>query len=269
MSTTASPGYGRVDRDYAMRLAADDRPVWMVNLMRYKPVASYADERADTRVSGREADDRYAPVDILADIGAEVVFFGDVEDQLLGTGQPWHRVGVVRYPSGRSFIDMQRRTDFADRHVHKEAGMETTFVIGCRPAIGDLAAPTRDDLPAWGDVPHPPTEEDGPVMVIHVTRYAEAGGRDAMGRYQAAAADAAVPHGVQVAGWFDVDGTIVGDGRTWDQVRCNRFPSKAAFLAVVGDPARLAAQADHREPALADTYTLVVRPTIDRLDGSG
>jgi hypothetical protein len=265
----ADPGYGRIDRDYAARLAGDDRPVWMVNLMRYKPVATYpdGDSSAGGPVSGREADDRYAPVEILADIGAEITFVGDVEDQLLGTGDPWDRVAVVRYPSGRAFIDMQARDDFRARHVHKEAGMAATFVIGCRPATGDLQAPVVDDLPDWSTVPHPPTDEDGPVMVLHVTRYAEAGGREAMRRYQEAAALAAVPHGVRIGGWFDVDGTIVGDGRQWDQVRFNRFPSKAAFFAVVRDPARLEAQAAHREPALADTYTLVIRPTVDRLDG--
>ncbi|HTN81001.1 MAG TPA: hypothetical protein VMK16_15095 [Acidimicrobiales bacterium] len=272
MSSTR-PGYGQVDRDYAIRLAttdpADDGPIWMVNLMRYKPVATYAEGDAEgAAVSGREADDRYAPLDVLADIGAEVVFFGDVEDQLLGEGEPWERVGIVRYPTGRSFIEMQQRGDFKERHVHKEAGMERTIVMGCHPAGGDLAAPTDlSGLPDWADVPHPPTEDDGPVMVIHVTRYTEGAGRDEMRRYTSAAAKTAVPQGVRIAGWFDVDGTIVGDGREWHQVRMNRFPSKAAFMAVVRDPVRLEAQSAHREPALADTYTLVVRPQIDTLPG--
>ena len=31
------------------------------------------------------------------------------------------------------------------------------------------------------------------------------------------------------------------------------------------DPERLAAQAAHRETAIADTYTLITRPSIDRL----
>ena len=36
-------------------------------------------------------------------------------------------------------------------------------------------------------------------------------------------------------------------------------------MAVVLDPDRLAAQAAHRETAIADTYTLITRPSIDRL----
>ena len=55
------------------------------------------------------------------------------------------------------------------------------------------------------------------------------------------------------------------EGRTWDQVRFNRFPSKAAFMAVARDPERLRAQRSHREPALADTYTMILRQFIDLL----
>ena len=53
-----------------------------------------------------------------------------------------------------------------------------------------------------------------------------------------------------------------------DEVRFNVFPSRAAFEAVAFDPARVTAQLDHREPAIADTYTLVLRPVIDRLTES-
>lgn len=48
-------------------------------------------------------------------------------------------------------------------------------------------------------------------------------------------------------------------------LRSNAFPSRAAFMAVVTDPARLEAQREHRETAIADTYMLVTRPMIDRL----
>ena len=75
---------------------------------------------------------------------------------------------------------------------------------------------------------------------------------------------------MRVDGWFAVEGTILGDGRTWDQVRFNSFPSTATFMVVVMDPARLRAQKANREPAIADTYTytMIVRPTINRLAAS-
>jgi hypothetical protein len=106
-------------------------------------------------------------------------------------------------------------------------------------------------------------------MVIHVLKYHDAVDAaitpEDMDAYSRAAAYSAGPHGVRVAGWFAAEGTILGDGRTWDQVRFNLFPSKAAFMAVVMDPARLEAQRASREPAIADTYTMIVRPSIDRL----
>ncbi len=74
---TSNPPYGTVDREYGMRLAMtppdEDGPVWMVNLMSYHEVARYEDGR-DEKISGREADDRYSPIDVLTKIGAEVVF---------------------------------------------------------------------------------------------------------------------------------------------------------------------------------------------------
>jgi len=267
-----TPTYGTIDRAYGMRLATtppeDDGPIWMVNLMKYKETAAYAsDEGGDIAVSGREADDRYAPVEVLAAIGAEVVFVGDVETQLLGSPPTWDRIGVVKYPSRRAFIEMQSRPDFQAKHVHKEAGMDVTIVMGCLPIDVEVPEGPMSEQPDWSTVAHPPTAEDGPVAVLHVIKFAD-GGAEGMEGYHRQAAEIAGPHGVRIGGWFDVEGTIIGDGRSWDQVRFNLFPSKAAFMAVAMDPARLAAQREHREPAMADTYALIVRPTINRLPGA-
>jgi hypothetical protein len=110
------------------------------------------------------------------------------------------------------------------------------------------------------------------VLVMHVIRFADTEAPDItpeiMQSYQRHAAEVAGPHGVRVDGWFAVEGTIVGDGRPWDQVRFNAFPSKAAFMAVVMDPARLAAQREFREPAMTDTYALILRPTLNHLADS-
>jgi hypothetical protein len=274
MTDTRTPRYGTVDRDYGMRLATtppgEDGPVWMVNLMKYREVADYADGREST-ISGRDADDLYAPTESLAAIGAEVAFFGDVDQQLLGDAPIWDRVGVVKYPTRRSFIEMQSRPDFQRKHAHKEAGMAETIVIGCQP-FDTPVWPADIEQRDWADVPHPPTGDDGPVMVIHVLKYHDAADAavtpEQMEAYTRSAAVTAGAHGGRVAGWFAAEGTILGDGRTWDQVRFNAFPSKAAFMAVVFDPARLEAQKANREPAIADTYTMIVRPSIDRIADS-
>ncbi len=169
---TETQRYGTIDTEYAAQLGttteADDGPIWMINLMKYRDVADYADGRQST-ISGREADDNYAPVDILNDIGAEIVFVADVDQQLLGDDTRWDRVAIVKYPTRRAFIEMQGRPDFQDKHVHKDAGMESTIVAGCLP-IPHPQGETVD----WAEVPHPPTADDAAVVVIHVLRFDEA-----------------------------------------------------------------------------------------------
>jgi uncharacterized protein (DUF1330 family) len=257
--------YGQVDREYGMKMFAtppeDDGPIWMVNLMKYREKADYADGRT-SEISGKDADDLYAPLGPLKAIGAEPVFFADVDTQFLNDTPKWDRVGIVKYPSRRAFLEMQNRPDFQELHAHKEAGMAETIVCGCLPmALPQLPS----DAPTWDEVPCPPTADDPYVVVIHVIKFKDDERRSEMATYTDHAAKIAVPHGVRLAAWTQVEGTIMGDGRQWDQIRFNVFPSRQAFMKVVFDPARLEAQAAHRETAIADTYTLVTRPTIDRL----
>ncbi len=261
--------YGKIDTNYGIRLATctpeEDGPIWMVNLMAYRAKADYADGRASD-ISGREADDLYAPFGPLKAIGAEIVFVADVDTQFLNPEPKWDRVAIVKYPTRRSFVEMSTREDFKQLHHHKEAGMSQTFVIGCHP---------MDDIPFapegsvdWADTPHPPTAEDPYVQVIHVLKFHDQESVGEMGQYSDHAGKVAIPHGVRLTTWMQCEGTIMGDGRSWDQVRFNAFPSKQAFLDVVFDPERLKAQAEHREVALADTYTMILRPTLDRLHES-
>ncbi|MFT4616943.1 MAG: hypothetical protein ACI8RC_001427 [Ilumatobacter sp.] len=270
--------YGTPNTEYAMSMAMmspeDDGPVWMVNLMKYREVADYADGR-ESAISGRDADDAYSPLDSLAAVGAAPVFFGDVDQQLLGDETTWDRVGVVKYPTRKAFIDMQSLPSFQKSHHHKDAGMESTIVMGSQPM--EMPTPPEGFEQAdWADVPHPPTADDGPVVVVHVLRFHDtaqgtaAAERtpDQMEQYQTAAAKVALGHGVRISGWFAVEDTIIGDGRAWHQVRFNEFPSKAAFMAVVMDPVRLEAQKDHREAAIADTYTMIVRARLNELEAS-
>jgi hypothetical protein len=265
------PDYGTIDQGYAIELATTapdvDGPVWMVNLMRYKDRAEYADGR-ETTLTGREADDEYAPFGPLAAVGAEIVFVADVEDQFIGEEPKWDRIGVVKYPTRAAFIEMQRRDDFQKAHEHKEAGMAETIVIGTQP----LQFPEITDPVDWADVPHPPTDDDGPYTMLHVIRFHDEGGAavtpDRMEAYQEVAGSVAVPNGVRIDGWFSAEGTILGDGRTWHQVRFNTFPSRQAFLAVALDPDRLDAHSEHRDTAIADTYALGVRAHINTLAAS-
>lgn len=256
MSDPRAPKYGTPNFPYIQRMLAtpaeDDGPVFMVNLMKYHEVAQY-EGAGEAGRSGREADDEYAPTEILREIGARIVFVGDVIGQPLGEPR-WDRIGIVRYPTRRAFMEMQRRGDFKQKHVHKEAGMQQTIVMSCLPEpVRALPEPDSEPL----------AEGDGPFLMLHVMKYAE-GGREAMAQYEATAGTVGLEAGARPRAKLRVEGTVLGDGREWDEVRFNRFPSMAAFQ-------RLVANQDHssqqklRASALADTYAIMVRPTRDQL----
>ena len=202
MPDRPNPAYGTPNWELISRWlrldAPDDGPFWALNLMRYRSVAHYAD---GTRgVSGREADDAYAPLGPLAAIGAAVAFHGDVTGKRLGE-PAWDRVGIVRYPSRAAFFAMQQRDDFKAQHVHKEAGMDFTIVMACLPTAHDADAGSDGSL----------------VLVVEG------------GAVQPAAA---VPGVIEVAR-FAVEGVIVGDGRSFDRVRFVRVPDDEVLAALV------------------------------------
>lgn len=134
MAAGPSPRYGTINWEMVggwLHLdPADDQPFWALNLMKYHQVAQYADGRQG--VSGREADDAYAPFESLTAVGASIVFVGNVTGQPLGD-PAWDRIAVVRYPSRAAFIAMQERPEFKKSHEHKEAGMEFTIILACTP----------------------------------------------------------------------------------------------------------------------------------------
>ena len=242
-----TPAYGKVDRDYGMRLATtppeEDGPVWMLNLMKYRDVAAYADGNPEG-ISGKEADDRYAPTEVLRKIGAHVPFFGDVESQPVGSDVAWDRIGMVKYPTRRSFIDMQARSDFKGKHEHKEAGMEFTFVMGCQPI--DFGASTAAETVAAS------------FVVLDVLRFVDGTSAVEMHENARAARDHASAGGGFPLTWFDVEGTIMGDGRKWDAARFTAYPS---FDAAVAAPPSHAAPA----PPVQDQYRVIVRASINTL----
>ncbi len=174
--------YGRINTamvgGWARGEIAEDGPFWALNLMKYRDVADYGDASDAKKISGREADDAYTPTGPLAAIGAMIAFAADVESIAVGDGTAWDRIGIVRYPSRKAFLEMQQREDFKSKHVHKDAGMEFTIVMSCLPV-----------LPFGGSADRTPRVE------LRLS------------------ADAISPEPGD--GLYDVEGVIVGDERVW------------------------------------------------------
>ncbi len=222
--------YGRINKDYAMQLATCapevDGPIYMVNLMKYFEIAQYDDPSA-TAISGREADDKYNPVSVLNKIGANIVFVADVLRNHVGD-EDWDRIAIVRYATRVSFIEMQSRKDFSEKHVHKAAGMLRTTLLASRPLDESL---DNRDRPT-------PLEFRYLVMVVRQTD----------NRREVFANPDAVS--------FDVEGTVLSDGRFWDTVQLI--------------PATNEHEADALAQSMTDlvagtSYAMTLRATIDGL----
>ncbi|MDZ4371838.1 MAG: hypothetical protein U1C74_10495 [Phenylobacterium sp.] len=186
--------YGTPNTDYVRgwrQRTDDDRPMWALNLMRYHPVAQYPDGR-ETTLSGREADDIYAPQDELAKVGALGALRAPVVHQLVGDGARWDRVAIAKYPTRVAQLDMQRLPEFQARHIHKIAGMEFTIV---------MATFLRPDSP-----PPPATLGETPMLLVQVMGHADA-------------PDYAADLDATPVGVFDIEDTIIGDSRKYAQAR--------------------------------------------------
>ncbi len=234
----ASPRYGRPNVDYVRTWfeREDDEAMWALNLMQYRAVASYADGR-DEAVSGQEADDRYAPIGPLARVGAFPVVQGRVVHQPFGSGPRWDRVAIARYPRRRAMIDMQQDPEFVERHEHKEAGMAATIVMATfprpgqplpRPDLTALAADRRHLLQVVADPSSP---------------------------------DLATGLGGERLAVFDVEGVILGDGRTFAEARWDVVPADAAE-ALVAELAVGSAQGASRHD---DAEVMVLDPEFDEI----
>lgn len=259
---------GEVDLDYEQHLrsvpANDDGPVWMVNLVRLRERADFGSGR-DRGMTGQQAYDATEPSTTLDDIGAAVVFYGEASPAIDGTQAYWNRVTAVKYPTRRSFITAHRDPQIRTARQQKLAGLESTIVLACIPSP-TMPVPAHLTVPAWNSVPHPATDEDGPVTVMHLIRYVEDHDEpEKMAKYAQALAAASVRHGARSTRWFAVESTVVGDGREWHDVRFTAYPSRAAFSAARQDLTNRPDYPAIQSEVIADRYTLVLRARIDRL----
>lgn len=221
--------YGRIDLDYATKLATtppeQDGPIFMVNLMKYHEIAQYSNADAP-QVSGREADDKYNPASILNKIGADIVFVADVTKNHIGD-EDWDRIAIVRYATRKSFIDMQQRKDFAEKHEHKAAGMKRTTIVCCRPVDEALDTRTRPQNFGLRNI----------VMVV----------RQAADREQVLSS---LPNSVGMR----AEGTIIGDGRNYDTVQ---------FVHVANEQEADALVASINGLSSGESYAMTLSASID------
>ena len=114
---------------------ADDGPFVMVNLLRFRSHAEYADG-ADAHLTGPEAYERYASGvrRLIEELGGRVVYSGAVTGLLLGQVEDlWDAVGLVEYPSLAAFQSMIRSPEMRTIEHHRAAGLAGQLNIRTTP----------------------------------------------------------------------------------------------------------------------------------------
>jgi uncharacterized protein (DUF1330 family) len=113
-------------------------PIYMVNLLKFKPNAQYADGRP-TELTGRQAYDIYAASvsQLLQQFGGGAMFKGDVKRLVIGEVEDlWDEVAIAMYPSRQAMMNMMMSPEMQDIAVHRAAGLEGQLNIESVNAAG-------------------------------------------------------------------------------------------------------------------------------------
>ena len=111
---------------------ADDQPIVMINLLRYREKAAYPAGSDHEPCSGREAYQRYGALvqAHLAKAGGSPVWMGTVQaSPIAPEGEEWDDAILVRYPNKKAFIQMVSSPEYLKDAVHRGAALEDSRLI--------------------------------------------------------------------------------------------------------------------------------------------
>jgi len=257
-----SPSYGERNDELWKQMQStppdQDREFLMVNLMKFRKKAKYADGRK-TDLSGEQANARYAPIKFLGQIGAQIEFVSRVNGQLGNSKPIWDEVGIVRYPSRAKFIGMVTNPEFERKAIHKDAGLEVSQVLVTERVPWKFQGAKRV------------SDESDSLNLAELIKYREIAeyddlfeqkrartGKQAMDLFDTATESLLRKVGAKPVLKTKVIGTLIGDGRTWSEFRLLHFPSLAAYTSYSSGIGKLKGAINHRNAAIEDVYALKV-----------
>lgn len=131
----------------ALAEIADDGPLVMLNLNRYRERAVYAADPPggeSPEVSGHEAYLRYGltALKVLARVGGEVLWSTRATMTVVGDeSDRCDEVIAVRYPSAQAFLALALDAEIGAVLPHRDAGLERAAIIRCDDRGGPLFEP--------------------------------------------------------------------------------------------------------------------------------
>ena len=106
-------------------------PVSMLNLLKFKEHAEYADGRT-SELSGAEAYSLYGEkmAPFVISKGGRLVFGGRAEHLMLGeVDELWDTVAIMEYPSKEAFVEIVSAPEVGEFSVHRSAGLAGQLLI--------------------------------------------------------------------------------------------------------------------------------------------
>ena len=123
--------------EQALKALADDGPVTMLNLMRFR------ERSRDGKGSGWDAYLRYSALTIklIKARGGTIIWTGNAEAVALGAPDRhrWDYVALVRYPSRAAFLDMMTSPEYAAANVERENGCADHAIIAVNESYRKFA----------------------------------------------------------------------------------------------------------------------------------
>lgn len=117
---------------------ASDKPVIMLNLLRYREQADFPQGYSDQPCSGREAYQRYAALatPLVLGIGGKIRFAGHaVANVVSPEDERWHDMILVEYDSPRIFVDMANSAEYQRIVYLRTAALEDSRLIAMQDGL--------------------------------------------------------------------------------------------------------------------------------------
>ena len=116
-----------------------DRPIAMINLLRFRETAAYPADHPDHAVTrtGAEANAAYGRTSAapFARSGGRQIWLGRPELTLIGPrDEAWDLAFIAWYPSGEAFGAMLRDPEYRAAVVHRQAAVADSRLIRCFPS---------------------------------------------------------------------------------------------------------------------------------------
>jgi uncharacterized protein (DUF1330 family) len=128
--------YPTAERIAGLTADASGERIVMLNLLKFRERAQYADGRA-TELTGREAYLLYGDKmqQLVEREGGRIIFSGEVMSLVIGTVEDmWDVAALVEYPSSAAFARIVTSPEVAAIGVHRAAGLAGQLLIRVAPA---------------------------------------------------------------------------------------------------------------------------------------